>query len=112
MTQFTDEQIEEAFDEYGLSANMVLGQYKEIVEHMGELIDPSDYSYCDLDDYAGSSAEEKLANYWLDDFPINTGFEDLDRFIEANIDLEGLGSDLATNGIFVSYNGHDGYFQA
>lgn len=112
MTQFTDEQIEEAFDQYGLSANMVLGQYEQIVEYMGELIDPNDYSYRDLDDYSGSSAEEKLASYWLNELPISTGFDDLDRFIEANIDLEGLGSDLSTNGIFVSYNGHDGYFEA
>lgn len=112
MTQFTDEQIEEAFDEYGLSGDMVLGQYEQIIEYMGELVDPNDYFYCDLDDYVGSSAEEKLANYWLDDFPISTGFEDLDRFIESNLNLKGLGSDLAMNGIFVSYNGHDGYFQA
>lgn len=112
MTQFTEEQIEEAFDEYGLSSSMVLGQYEQIVEHMGELIDPNDYSWYDLDAYAGPSAEEKLANYWLDHCPINTGDELLDAYIDNNLDLEGLGADLGMNGIFVSDGIHDGYFEA
>lgn len=112
MSQFTEEQVEEAFDMYGLDSNMSLDQYKEIVDYMGDLVDPDDYTWYNLDYYSGSSAEEKFANRWLEEFTISTGHTYLDGVIENNLNLEGVGRDMGMNGIFVSDGTRDGYFEA
>lgn len=109
MSTFNDVNIERAFDEYDLGDVMTFGQYRQIVEYMGELADPTQYYWVTLDNFDGDTPEVMLANYHVE--PYTTGNITIDELVRANIDMKSLGESLSKNGIFATDGRHCGYFE-